>query len=239
MRYGATLLVFIVVQMVINRLFYGDVLLSGYGPASYMFEFSRSRLAANLANFRQSLPYSHTQVIWILWPGALLILRRQKWAWQLSAVAAAAGLPYLFYIVFQGWESLRFLLPTIALVFILAGGAVGEVLGDSNRGRPFMQARRLPFSDCAGVRSCDESISAAGGRTASARRKPNPLAGSGSRHTPGKARRVRRSAQRQSPLLRPSPDHPMGSDSLGQDVGYASHPRSGWIRPLSRVGRGQ
>ena len=143
-RYGATLLVFIVVQMVINHALYGDVLLSGYGPASYMFEFSHSRLAANLANFRQSLPYSHTPVIWILWPGAG-DFRRQKWAWQLSAVAAAAGFPYLFYLVFEGWESLRFLLPTIALVFILASGAVGEVVRPAKRRRPCVRARRLRF----------------------------------------------------------------------------------------------
>ena len=58
-------------------------------------------------------------MFWLLWPAALLVLRHDRWAWQLSAVAAAAAAPYLFYIVFDDWESSRFLLPSIALVLIL------------------------------------------------------------------------------------------------------------------------
>jgi hypothetical protein len=113
--------------MLINRELYGSVRMSGYGPASYMFEISWARLAANARNFARSLTYSHTAAVWFLWPGALFVLRRQKWAWQLSAVAASSALPYLFYLVFEGWDTLRFLLPTIVLVLILAAKAIGEV----------------------------------------------------------------------------------------------------------------
>src|SRR5207248_5409959 len=57
-----------------------------------------------------------------------LVLRERKWAWQMSAVAAAAALPYLFYLVFDDWESTRFLLPTILIVLILAADATALLL---------------------------------------------------------------------------------------------------------------
>jgi hypothetical protein len=127
-RFGATLAAFIVVQMAVNLMLYGSVGTSGYGPASYMFEISRSRIIANASNFAKWLTYSHTAVIWLLWPAALAILRRRRWAWQISAVAAAAALPYLFYLVFDDWESSRFLLPAIVLVLILAARALSALL---------------------------------------------------------------------------------------------------------------
>ena len=85
-----------------------------------------SRLAANVSNFGKWLTYSHTPLFWLLWPGALFVLRHDRWAWQLSAVAAAAAAPYLFYIVFDDWESSRFLLPSIALITILSVRALSR-----------------------------------------------------------------------------------------------------------------
>jgi hypothetical protein len=127
-RYGATLVAFVVLQMAINLFLYGDVRTSGYGPASYMFEISGARLMANATNFGKWLTHSHTLLIWFLWPAALVILRARKPAWQISLIAAAAGVPYLFYLVFDDWESSRFILPTILLVLILAAAAVGELM---------------------------------------------------------------------------------------------------------------
>src|SRR5204862_71079 len=59
---------------------------------------------------------------------AMLVVRERKWAWQMSAVAAAVALPYLFYLVFDDWESTRFLLPTILIILILAAQATSQVL---------------------------------------------------------------------------------------------------------------
>jgi hypothetical protein len=114
--------------MAINLALYGSVRTSGYGPASYMFEISRPRLVANVANFAKWLTYSHTAAIWLLWPAALFVLRHRKSAWQISAVAAAAAAPYLFYLVFDDWESPRFVLPAILLVLILAAKAFSAAL---------------------------------------------------------------------------------------------------------------
>jgi hypothetical protein len=127
-RYGLVVTAFVIVQMFFNLELYGNARSSGYGPASLMFELSWSRLAANAANFGKWLTYSHSILIWLLWPAALAVLRHRRWAWQISVVAAAAGAPYLFYLVFDDWESSRFLLPTILMVLILAATAVGETM---------------------------------------------------------------------------------------------------------------
>ncbi len=129
LKYGATLFAFVVVQMVINVRLYGSAGSSGYGPASYMFELSATRVMVNVANFGKWLTFSHTIVFWLLWPASMVVLRRNRWAWKISIVAAAAAAPYLFYLVFDDWESSRFVLPSILLVLILAAVALGEILG--------------------------------------------------------------------------------------------------------------
>ena len=119
---------FVAVQLALNWALYGGVAASGYGSTSHMFELSASRLAANVSNFGKWLTYSHTPLFWLLWPCALFVLRRERWAWQISAVAAAAAAPYLFYIVFDDWESSRFLLPSIALITILSVRALSGAM---------------------------------------------------------------------------------------------------------------
>jgi hypothetical protein len=127
-RFAATLCAFLVAQMVLNRAFYGNIGSSGYGPAEHMFQVSAARVAANVSNFGKWLTYSHTPLIWAIWPAGMIILRHRAWAWQISAVAAAAAAPYLFYLVFDDWESSRFLLPAIVLVLILFARAMAVVL---------------------------------------------------------------------------------------------------------------
>jgi hypothetical protein len=126
--FAAVVIAFVAAQMMMNRVLYGSLLASGYGPASHMFEISVTRLGANVANFGKWLAYSHTAVVWLLWPMALVILRDRPWAWRVSTVAAAAAAPYLFYLVFDDWESSRFLLPTIVLVLILFARALSVAL---------------------------------------------------------------------------------------------------------------
>ena len=93
-----------------------------------MFELSFSRIAANLSNFGKWLIYSRSTLLWLAWPGALVVLRRDRRAWELSAIAAAAAAPYLFYLVFDNWDSSRFLLPTIVLVLIVCARALSQFL---------------------------------------------------------------------------------------------------------------
>ena len=126
MAFAAVVLAVVAIQAGLNVYMYGSPVASGYGTASHMFELSIARLSANASNFGKWLTYSHTPLFWLMWPAALLVLRREPWAWQLSAVAAAAAAPYMFYIVFDDWESSRFLLPAIALVIVLFAGALAK-----------------------------------------------------------------------------------------------------------------
>ena len=126
MAFAAVVLAVVAIQAGLNVYMYGSPVASGYGTASHMFELSMARLSANASNFGKWLTYSHTPLFWLMWPAALLVLRREPRAWQLSAVAAAAAAPYMFYIVFDDWESSRFLLPAIALVIVLVAGALAK-----------------------------------------------------------------------------------------------------------------
>ncbi len=128
-----TVAMFAGLQLALNWTLYGGIAASGYGSTSHLFELSLSRLAANAANFGKWLTYSHTPLFWLLWPASLWVLRREKWAWQVSAIAAAAAAPYFFYIVFDDWESSRFLLPSIALVTILTVRALSTGLSAAGR----------------------------------------------------------------------------------------------------------
>lgn len=131
--FGGTVAAFIALQLALNVALYGGLGASGYGSPSHMFELSLPRLVANASNFGKWLTYSHTALFWLLWPGALFVLRRQPSAWHMSAVAAAAAIPYLFYLVFDDWESSRFLLPSIALILILFARAVAHLFSATPR----------------------------------------------------------------------------------------------------------
>jgi len=121
---------FVAAQLLLNLALYGNAEVSGYGTVSHMFELSGSRLMANIANFGKWLTHSHTLLFWLLWPGSMWILRKERSAWDLSAIAAAAALPYLFYVVFDDWESSRFLLPAIVLVLVLFARALTVTLSE-------------------------------------------------------------------------------------------------------------
>lgn len=125
--FAAIVAVFIVMQGILNVMLYGGVTLSGYGTTSHMFEMSVQRFLANAANYGKWLTYSQSPFVWILWPVAMVVLRRDRFAWQASAVAIAAAAPYAFYIVFDDWESSRFLLPAIAIVLVLAARALASL----------------------------------------------------------------------------------------------------------------
>ena len=134
---GGTLLAFLLLQTALNAHLYGAVSMSGYGSPSHMFEISPSRLGANLANFGKWAVHSGSP-FWFLWPAALIVLRRDRWPWAWSAVAAAAAAPYLFYLVFDNWDSLRFLLPAIVLALVMCACALSRVLDRT----PSFQRRR-------------------------------------------------------------------------------------------------
>jgi hypothetical protein len=107
---------------------YGDVFGSGYGGIADLF--SRQTAAGNLRS------YLHWGYLTLgpIWLGALAIgmavpdgqTRRVTHlpAVVLMLIGGAVGLPYLFYRPYDHWETLRFLLPIIAVATIVASAGL-------------------------------------------------------------------------------------------------------------------
>lgn len=120
----------------INQWFYGTPLSSGYGALDTLFKWNR--LGPNLRHYPVWLVQLHTLGI-LLALLAPAVIRREPDARPANINArAVAGLMllfsaallicYLFWIPFDGWPFLRFLLPAIPLLFILSSAVVVTVV---------------------------------------------------------------------------------------------------------------
>jgi hypothetical protein len=107
----------LLLQAFLQRWLYGAVTVSGYGAVQDLFKFQR--VADNIWNVGAWMAAVHTSVFWPAWLGSLLVLRKETWPWRLSGIALSVGVPYLFYLTYRDWESIRFLLPGIVLVLIV------------------------------------------------------------------------------------------------------------------------
>src|SRR5262245_21601174 len=112
----------------INRHLYGTASMSGYGSLSILFDWAN--VEPNLHRYPVWLVQLHTPAILIALAAPFLSRRepdanrtiddpRQVAAWML-AFGVALLVEYLFYGVFEDWPYLRFLLPAIPLLFVLA-----------------------------------------------------------------------------------------------------------------------
>ncbi len=109
---------------VFNRVLYGSALESGYGPLGYLFQ--SDRITQNLQRYFTWLVDLHTPVILLAFAAPVARPSRHG-AWMLlfSAILLACYLPYF---VFDTWPFLRFLLPAIPLLFILASLVIIRVI---------------------------------------------------------------------------------------------------------------
>ena len=108
-------------RLALQSYMFGNPFTTGYGSAEALFSWAA--LPENLDIYaRQS--WRALGWLWIVAAGA------GAWAWRgprtttILAVAAAVALPYLFYLRFDHWETLRFLLPGIVPLSILAAAGV-------------------------------------------------------------------------------------------------------------------
>ena len=107
---------------IVNDRLYGSPTMSGYGPTSSLYAFRL--FPGNVERYSRWLLQSQGIVILIaLIP---LLVPRTRPAWLTRAVliptttfASLAALSYLFYVHFEDWWYLRFLLPLYPLLMIL------------------------------------------------------------------------------------------------------------------------
>lgn len=116
-----------VVLLALNRALYGGMLSSGYGAASALF--SASHLSTNLQNYgRAAFQTQHiVPAMGLLAP--LVLTGRKRWSGLVLAAGAAINVAiYLLYEPFPEWWYLRFLIPALVVLFVLASAGMAEVL---------------------------------------------------------------------------------------------------------------
>lgn len=104
----------------INRSLYGSPFESGYGSTAELFKIEY--LGANLSSYPRWLVETETPFIVLALLAPWFI--RTSLSWLFVAISATLFACYAFYLPFDNWTYLRFLLPAIPLLLILSGAVV-------------------------------------------------------------------------------------------------------------------
>ena len=122
-RFAAAVAAGVVVVALIQDAFYGSPFATGYGPAATLF--SAANITPNATRYATWLSDTLTPG-WVLAAGAPFLLpgalsRLLLWMFLVNVAC------YLPYVPFDHWSYLRFLLPTIPLVVILAVAVIDSL----------------------------------------------------------------------------------------------------------------
>ena len=110
------------VQMAIQNHLFGSPFASGYGATENLF--SLSHVTINLGIFARHL-WTVCGPLWLLGLTLGVIAARPEPRGKPAAIFAAVAAPYLFYLPFDHWETLRFLLPgLLPLSVLVADGLI-------------------------------------------------------------------------------------------------------------------
>ena len=107
----------VVLQMTIQNHLFGSPFSTGYGAASALF--SSAHLTTNLAIFAKQ-GFTALGPLWILGLIVGVIAARPEPRLKPALICGGVLLPYLFYLPFDHWETLRFLLPGIVPLTVVA-----------------------------------------------------------------------------------------------------------------------
>ena len=112
----------------INHRLYGSAFSSGYGDLAGAFAIAHAGRNLRLYSgwwLESQGPLAFLFVAWVV---------RRRFAreqWILAAYAVSAALLYLFYLPFDQWWYLRFLIPAIPIALLLCADAVNRLAGGS------------------------------------------------------------------------------------------------------------
>jgi len=115
----------LLLQLTLQARLFGDPFATGYGTAEALF--SPAHLTSNLAIFARH----GWATLGAVGVGGLLIgaaVAPRRLLWQIGTVAAAVTLPYAFYLPFDHWETLRYLLPGLVPLLVIAAAGVTWVV---------------------------------------------------------------------------------------------------------------
>jgi hypothetical protein len=118
----------------LNGLLYGSPFRSGYGQLGYMFGVSA--LPTNAPRYFRWMIETHTPFPLLAFAAPFVVSRETRPAIMLAiALIVITVFLYCIYTPFDDWTYLRFLLPAIALMLVLASVAMATVLQKVGRYR--------------------------------------------------------------------------------------------------------
>jgi hypothetical protein len=119
--------------LMLNRALYGSVVGSGYGGLAALF--SAGHFSANLTNYGRALwdTQNAVPVVGVMAPVVFTGLRRVGAVFLLVFAAVVTGI-YLFYAPFPEWWYLRFLIPALVILLVLASAVTAHGLSRANMG---------------------------------------------------------------------------------------------------------
>jgi hypothetical protein len=115
------------VMTLFNWLLYGSALRVGYGSATDLF--SPSYIGANLANYSRSAVETLTPFPLLALVAPFVVPPRERSSvWLLLGIAASTVAVYLLYRPFDEWWYLRFMLPAVAVLTVLASATIARLV---------------------------------------------------------------------------------------------------------------
>lgn len=115
---------FAVFIAILHNALYGSPFTSGYGDASSIYALRN--LPANLVLYPTWWWQAHGAIGWLFVIGVFRPRPEgtRRRAWVLAAFAAAVGLLYVFYLPFEHWGYLRFMLSAAPIAFLFSADVV-------------------------------------------------------------------------------------------------------------------
>jgi len=107
----------VAVQMALQAKLFGSPFATGYGSADLLF--STSFLPVNLGIYARQI-WIALGALWLIGLAWGVLDTPAALRWRLLAIASAVALPYLFYLPFDHWETLRFLLPGLVPLSVMS-----------------------------------------------------------------------------------------------------------------------
>jgi hypothetical protein len=140
----------------LNNQLYGGPLRSGYGEVTQLFSFAA--VPANAASYGRWIVETQTPFPFLAFAAPLLIDRaRRPAAFLALGLSGATALIYFAYRPFDDWSYLRFLLPAIALMLVLASTVMTQLaLRMAPRTGPFVLAAIAVALATFGVRTAGD-----------------------------------------------------------------------------------
>jgi hypothetical protein len=125
-RFGLALAPFVAALLWLHWRLYGDPLASGYGTAEHLFTLAR--VPHNLWNYAKWMTDVHTPLLYVAIAFALAWGGRQRISAAALLLFAAVLLPYLAYTTYDDWQTIRFVLPGLPFLLILAARGIVAAL---------------------------------------------------------------------------------------------------------------